>query len=109
MSWNFHGRIAYPLELDARTLLSDKVNDANCRETIFSADSIETGCFVEVMILLLRHKSGYAYNEDIDEFVKDAGRYLGKDYLSIPSDEDQRLFDRYKELLEQTMKGEANQ
>lgn len=101
MSWNFHGRIAWEVEQDARRLLPDKVNDANYRETIFSADGIESGRFVEAMILLLRHKSGYKHNDDVDDFIKDAGGYIEKDYLSIPQEEAQRLFDRYRELLEQ--------
>lgn len=101
MSWNFQARIALEVERDARSLLPDKVNDANYRETIFSADGIAIGCFVEVMMLLLRHKSGYKHNSDVDDFIKDAGEYLGKDYLSIPQDEAQSLFDRYRELLEQ--------
>lgn len=101
MSWNFHGHIAVPLEMDVRTVLKNKVNSSNVRTTIFSADGIETGCFIEVMILLLRYKSGYEHNDDVDDFIQDAGRHLGKDYLSIPQEEAQRLFDRYKELLEQ--------
>lgn len=83
-----------------RRLLPDKVDDVNCRETIFSADGIETGCFVEVMIFLLRYKSGYEHNGDVDDFIKGADEYIEIYTLSMPQEEAQRLFDRYKDLLE---------
>lgn len=100
MSWNFHGRIAWEVEQDARRLLPDKVNDANYRETIFSADGIESGHFVETMMLLLRHQSGYKHNDDVDDFIKNASEYIEKCGHDIPQDEAQSLFDRYRELLE---------
>ena len=43
--------------------------------------------FVEVMILLLRHKSDMNSDRpDIDDFVEESAAYLGKAYLFIPDE-----------------------
>lgn len=97
--WNFRGHVAIGIETDARTLLSDKIDDNNFRDTIFSANNLQGGCFVEAMMFLLRYKLGYEYNEALEQFISDAGKYLGQQSSDIPEEISKSLFEKYRELL----------
>lgn len=94
--WNFHGDIAIELEGIALRHYRDIKRPL---DKIYDADSIEHGNFVEVMSTLLREETGNNNNcDDVDEFVKECGPYLGKSGHAIPKEEAQQLFDRFKEL-----------
>lgn len=95
--WNFHGDIAIPLEGDARQYFGD-INRPVTK--IYDADSIESCSFAEVMILLLREKTGFN-NEcgEIDEFVKECAPYLGVSGNSIEPETASRLYERFTKLF----------
>lgn len=95
--WNFHGDIAIQLERDARYLFGDVDRPVT---KIYDADSIEICNFVEVMILLLREKTGFNNeHEEIDEFVRDCAPYLGVSGNSINPEVADRLYQRFSKLF----------
>ena len=96
---SFHGRIAIPLEAKASSLF-DRNNRAV--DVIYDADSIESGYFAEVMIILLRMKSSYKIGqEEIDRFVIDAAQFVGKSANEMERDTAQMLFDKFTALIEE--------
>lgn len=94
---NFHGEIAFPLEGKAREVMGLIDRPVG---TIFDADSIETGTFAEVMILLLRKKWGYLDSEEVDAFVSGCAPYIQKYASEIPEEKTRSLYHRFKELFE---------
>lgn len=96
--WNFHGDIAIELEGMAARYFNDPVRPMT---KIYDADDIESGCFVEVMIILLRESTNMENNrDDIDQFVKDCRSYLGKRGTYIPKETAQNLFDSFKAIYD---------
>ena len=97
--WNFHNDIALRLERKARNVYGDTDRPY---DKMYDADGIESfGYFAEVMIDLLRQKSGHENGrDDIDKFIKDLAPYIGKSGYEIPKKVAQGLFDRFLELLE---------
>lgn len=95
--WNFHGDIAIPLEGDARHYFGDIGRPVT---KIYDADSIEVCNFVEVMILLLREKTGFNNeHEEIDEFVSECAPYLGVSGNSIEPEIADKLYRRFTQLF----------
>lgn len=96
--WNFHDDIALRLEMKARQLYGDSDRPYT---KIYDADSIEGGCYAEVMINLLRMKSGYENsNEVIDLFVKKCAGYIGKSGYEIEPSKSQELLNEFLELFD---------
>lgn len=95
--WNFHGDIALMLETTARNYYQV---DPNVSNKIYSADLIEGGCFVEVMICMLREKSCFQNSIlEIDDFVKECNPYLGVGGHSINPEVAQALYDRFEKIF----------
>lgn len=66
--WNFHGYIA--IELEGMASRHFKASVRPMTRIYDAADAIETGCFVEVMIILLRESTNMENDhDDIDRFV----------------------------------------
>lgn len=96
--WNFHGYIAIELEGIASRYFNAYVRPMT---KIYDADAIESGCFVEVMIILLRESTNMENDrDDISRFVKDCRSYLGKRGAYIPKETAQNLFERFKAIYE---------
>jgi hypothetical protein len=96
--WNAHNDIGLTLEMTARSILyPGKPYGAD--NTIFSADNIESGGFVEAMVCLLRHKYGYECNEKIDAFIKKASGAFGKSVHEMKPEFAQNLLDDFNELI----------
>ena len=89
--WNFHGHIALELETKAKKFF----NNTDCINKIYSADSIESGCFVEVMIFLLREKSQMDSNEKIDDFIVKSKPYLQLSGREIEPKKAQELYNDF--------------
>lgn len=97
--WNFHGDIAIRLEMEARHIFGDMDRPYT---KIYDADAIEMGYFAEVMVDLLREKSGRDNNRtDIDQFIKDLKPYIGKNGYEIPHKIAQGLLNRFFELIQE--------
>lgn len=95
--WNFHNDIAYSLENIACKNYNWK--DRPYR-TIFDADAIEGGSFVEAMIILLREKTNYSREiEDVNIFIDKCSKYFGKNGYEITPEKAQELFDEFKALI----------
>lgn len=95
--WNFHNDIAIRLEMKARSVFGDKDRPYT---KIYDADSIECGKFSEVLIDVLREKTGReSGREDIDEFIKVCSGFIGKSGYEIDSRIAQGLLNRFLELL----------
>ncbi len=96
--WNFHNDIALRLEMKARSVFGDKDRPYT---KIYDADSIECGKFSEVLIDVLREKTGReSGREDIDKFIKVCSRFIGKSGYEIDSRIAQGLLNRFLELLD---------
>lgn len=97
-NWNFHNDIAIPLESIARHYYGDTDRPYT---KIYDADAIESGNFVEVMIILLREVTHMVNdNAEIDEFVKSCTPYLGMRGSEIPKETAQELYNRFKSIYE---------
>ena len=95
--WNFHNDISLKLENDARRLFK---MESVPREKVFNADGIDTGHFVETMIILLRRTTDYNnYNEEIDNFINKSSKYIGNRANSIPEQEAEDLYATFKSIL----------
>ena len=95
--WNFHNDVAIPLEGAACELFGDIGRPVNKN---YDADAIEGGSFVEVMIMLLRAKTGNSNEcEDIDEFVRECAPYLGKRGNCIDPEVADKLYRRFRNLF----------
>jgi hypothetical protein len=95
--WSAHNDIGLPLEMKARKILL--FDESDIRETIFSADNIERGRFVEAMVCLLRHKYGYKCNRNIDDFIEKASVVFGKSVHEMKPEFAQDLLEKFKELI----------
>ena len=94
--WNFHNDIAIPLEHIAKKYYRDMDRP---RSKIYDADFIESGNYVEVMIILLRNSTKMNNGlTAIDEFVQSCAPYLGVSGNAIPCHIAQELFDRFSRL-----------
>lgn len=80
---NFHGWIALPLETQAREMKIDT-----------SADSIEGGEFIDLMLQILKNKG--ISNE---EFEARCLPYKGKTALEIPKKLAFELYDEFRSLM----------
>ena len=97
-NWNFHNDIAIPLESIAQQFFGDIDRPYT---KIYDADAIESGNFVEVMIMLLRSVTHMINdNPEIDDFAKDCAPYLGMRGSEIPKETAQELYDRFKAIFE---------
>jgi hypothetical protein len=96
--WNFHGDIAIPLENIARGYFSIEPLDQKLLHYFFSADTIECGAFVEVMLYLLRSKLGL--DADLSEFVSKSKAFLGCTAREIPHKISQSLFTDFEKLFD---------
>lgn len=97
-NWNFRGDIALPMEMTARRFF-----DLNGKrgETIFDADAIETGHFIECMSILLRTKSNYMWdNDDMEDFIAECKPFFGVSGHDIPDETAQNLYDRFREIFD---------
>ena len=96
--WNFHGDIAVTLESVATHHFGDIGRPMS---KIYDADAIETGCFVEVMIILLRERTNMENDrDDIDQFIGRCAPYLGMSGNTIPHEIAHDLFTEFQELYE---------
>ena len=97
--WNFHNDIALRLEWKARDVFGDKDRPIT---KIHDADSIEDGRFAEVMIEVLREKTGReSGREEVDSFIKLCSHFIGKNGYQIDQRVSQGLLDRFLELMVQ--------
>lgn len=97
--WNFHNDIALRLEMKARSVFGDRDRPYT---KIYDADSIECGKFAEVMIDVLREKTGRENNrEDIDSFIKACSGYIGTSGHQIDRKVAQGLLNRFLELMKE--------
>lgn len=94
--WNFHNDIALTLEYYARSTFGYPDRPAG---TIFDADAIEGGTFVEVMMLILRKKTDYT-NEisEIYDFAADCGKCYSASSNAISDETADYLFKQFIEL-----------
>lgn len=103
--WNFHNDIASPIEIRARAAFGFGEKE----KTIFKSDNLEAGCLVEAMILLLRSRDGYEYNQALMEFETRYSYYLGKrvsvnpknEEDAIPIEKCKEMYCRFVELYDQ--------
>lgn len=94
---DFH-QIAIRLEHKAREILLYKDRPV---KTIFDADSIECGHFIEGMILLLRIKSNFKENVDIDKFVSAAQPFLTKTGCELELSKAEEFYNEFNIILAQ--------
>jgi len=96
--WNVHNDIGLSLEMIARSVFSPGVV-YGADNTIYSADSIESGTFVECIICLLRNKYGYTYNDEIDAYIAKLTPVFGKSLHEFEPALLQSLLDEFKNLM----------
>lgn len=89
MSWNFHGHIALPLEEYSRNYFGS---------SYITADEIESGKFVETMLLILSKKFGS--QEKITDFFNLCSEHINQPASKIPTKKVKELFDEFKRLEE---------
>lgn len=89
---NFKGYVALPLEAQAKKVL--KKNEIE--NVSISADSIECGAFVSVMVLLLYIEKKH---ENALDFVKKCSPYLGLSGNDIPCEIAFELYTRFDEII----------
>ena len=95
--WNFRNDIAIRLEMKARGVFGDKNRPYT---KIYDADSIEQGNFAEVLIAVLREKTGRENNrEEIDKFVKVCSGFIGISGYEMDPRLAQALLNRFLELI----------
>ena len=93
--WNFRGRIALPLET---TLKEVFVGNSLITRT-FDTDMIESGGFVEVMLLLLRTKGNI--DEDVFcAFLNKAKAYIGQKSLDLADDTANDLYTEFRNIFD---------
>ena len=105
-NWNFHNYVGLQIEENARAAFGFCEKE----ETIFKPDNLEVGCLVEAMILLLRSRYGYEYNQALMEFETRYSCYLGKrvsvnlknEEDAIPIEKCKEMYCRFEELYDQT-------
>ena len=94
---NFHGDIAISIEEIACKELGW---DGRPGGTIFDADSIESGCFYESMIALLRIKYVYYKYDVVEEFARKYAEYYCKPASEIPEKRAEWMFQDFKQLYD---------
>ena len=94
---NFHGHIALPLEITARTYFEDQ-----CIPIAVTADSIETGSFVSVMALLLYIKHG----SDIEvlQFLQKTSSMLGLSAHELSVEKAKQVYQDFEHLFNRVSK-----
>ena len=92
---NIHGYIAYPLENYARGIFG--LSYEATKDSIFSADSIESGSFVEVMLYVLRKKLGIYKN--LSDFIEECKPFLGKTLSNNDFEAVLSLYNQCKKML----------
>ena len=96
--WNFHNDIALRVELFARARFGISLEEVP--NTIFYADMVEGGRFVECMICLLRNNFGYtATNTAVNEFIDKAAPFFNMSGIEMDSSTAQELLDEFWELM----------
>ena len=90
----FHGNIALPLET-----LTNSYMKRNGYQIIVTADIIEVGSFVSIMLFLLCHK--YGRTEDVIVFLNEVSKYIGLSGREIPFDEAVDIFEKFKKLFDE--------
>lgn len=96
--WNVHNDIALSLEYTARSILNPGV-PYGADNTIYSADSIESGSFAECVVCLLRRKYGYNCNDAIDGYITKLAPVFGKSLHSVDPELIQALLDEFDSLM----------
>ena len=95
--WNFKNDIGLPLESIARRFYR---NTDRPFGKIYDSDSIETGSFIEVMVILLREKTQYtSENDSIEAFVNKCTSLFGKSGHDISPEVASELFKEFTELF----------
>ncbi len=95
--YNVHGYIAQPLESYARKefKIGERPNGK-----IFDADYIESETFAEVIGIILRKKSEYIYDGEINEFIAKVNKYKLQSLNSIDIFEVKSIFEEFKKIYE---------
>lgn len=97
--WNFHNDIALKLEGICRSYLKFQGRPMG---TIFDADSIETSCFVEVMVYLLRKMTKCSVdNPDVEQFIKNCAPHFCKSGHEIEPVMAEKLISEFSRLFGQ--------
>ena len=92
---NFHD-LSLKLENKAREIL---MYSSRPYSKIFDADSIESGRFAEVMMLLLRIKNNFTCNASIDNFIEKLVPYLNKSGSTLNISKSNDLYDEFLTIL----------
>lgn len=95
--WSFHNDIAIRLEMKAHSVFGEKNRPYT---KIYDADSIEQGKFAEVLIDVLREKTGRENDcEDIDKFIKVCSGFIGISGYEMEPRVAQGLLNKFLELM----------
>lgn len=86
--WNFHGYIALPLEEYGKAYIG-----SSCK----TADEIECGEFIDVMLSILSIKFGSL--KDIPDFVVLCEDYADMPVSKIPKEKTTEMFKEFKRLI----------
>ena len=90
----------HSLSLQLETVARKIINFSNRPiGTMYDADSIERGNFIEIMILLLKVKNNFAENEKIENFADRYHSYAGKPMTDIGMECASAIYDEFEALL----------
>lgn len=89
--------LSLELETTARKIMNFKERP---KGTMFDSDSIERETFVEVMILLLKVKNNFEFNEEIEMFANTYQPYVDKAINVIGIDEANIIYHKFKKLID---------
>ncbi|MBQ2999713.1 MAG: hypothetical protein IJD64_04560 [Clostridia bacterium] len=91
----------HSLSLDLETTACKIMNfKKRPKGTMFDSDSIERETFVEVMILLLKVKNNFDFNEEIEMFANTYQAYIDKAINVIGIDEANTIYHKFKKLID---------
>ena len=88
--------IALELEIKARGIMGFHDRPGG---TIYDANSIECGSFVDVMVMLLKVKNNFAENLEIDNFADRYHSYDGKSMNEIGLEKVTAIYGEFQALL----------
>jgi len=88
---SFRGHVALPLEVQANQYMENEQLSIR-----FSADMIETGSFVTVMLFLLCHK--YGRSSEVVNFCNSVSPYIGLSGVEISFETAVALFEQFKAI-----------
>ena len=88
-SWSFRGHIAVPLEK-----ISNVYAKKEGLKIEFTANMIESGAFVSVMIFWLGYK--YGNSTEVIDFIEQTVPFLKKGYLEFSKETAEELFEKFK-------------